>query len=126
MSGLTLDSGGLIAIERGASIIAWLAERGGRRASRALAVPTGVLAQVWRGGRGQARLARFLRLPEVELVGLTGPEARLVGQMLAASGTSDVVDAWVVLCARRRHHAIVTSDPDDLRRLDPSCRLAVL
>jgi len=30
-----------------------------------------------------------------------------------------VVDAHVVICARRSHQAIVTSDPEDLRRLDP-------
>jgi len=28
-----------------------------------------------------------------------------------------------VLCARRRDHAVVTSDPEDLRALDPTVEL---
>jgi hypothetical protein len=40
--------------------------------------------------------------------------------LLAASGTADVVDAHVVVCARRAGQRVATSDPDDLRRLDPS------
>jgi hypothetical protein len=31
-----------------------------------------------------------------------------------------VVDVHVVLCARQRHHAIVTSDPRDIARVDPT------
>lgn len=47
------------------------------------------------------------------------------------AGDAPSVSAYIAAaieekCARRRHQAIVTSDPDDLRRLDPSCRLAVL
>ena len=34
------------------------------------------------------------------------------------SGTTDVIDASVVLCARARGHRIATTDPDGLRRLD--------
>jgi hypothetical protein len=43
--------------------------------------------------------------------------------MVAASGTSDIVDAHVVICARRSAQQVVTSDPDDLRRLDPEIGL---
>jgi hypothetical protein len=43
-----------------------------------------------------------------------------VGRLLAASGTSDVVDAHVVICARRAGQQAVTCDPDDLRALDPT------
>jgi hypothetical protein len=42
---------------------------------------------------------------------------------LAASGTSDIVDAHVVICGRRAGQQVVTSDPDDLERLDPSLPL---
>ncbi|HKU37483.1 MAG TPA: hypothetical protein VJR89_05030 [Polyangiales bacterium] len=31
----------------------------------------------------------------------------------------DIVDAHVVICARRSQQAIVTSDPEDLQRLYP-------
>jgi hypothetical protein len=44
--------------------------------------------------------------------------ARAVGLMCAAAGHDDVVDVHVVLCARQRHHAIVTSDPGDIARID--------
>jgi hypothetical protein len=40
-----------------------------------------------------------------------------VGQVLAATGTTDIVDAHVVVCARRAEQAVVTSDPDDIARL---------
>ena len=46
-----------------------------------------------------------------------------LGIILAASGTRDIVDAHVVLCARRAKQPIMTSDPDDLRRLDSKARL---
>jgi hypothetical protein len=42
------------------------------------------------------------------------------------TNTSDHIDASVVLCARMRPSTIVTSDPDDLRRLDPKARIAVV
>jgi hypothetical protein len=45
---------------------------------------------------------------------------------VAASATADIVDAHVVICARRARQRIVTTDPDDLRRLDPGVELALL
>jgi hypothetical protein len=53
-------------------------------------------------------------------------DAAGVGRLLAASGTADVVDAHVVLCARRTGQAVLTTDPDDLRHLDPSLTLVTL
>jgi hypothetical protein len=49
-----------------------------------------------------------------------------VGRLLAASGTSDVVDAHVVICARRARQRTVTSDPDDLRALDPTLQVVTI
>ena len=46
--------------------------------------------------------------------------------LLAASRTSDITDAHVVVCARRSRQPIVTSDPADIRRLDPSAALVTL
>jgi hypothetical protein len=126
MSSAVLDAGALIAIERGTERAQWLVRAAVARDERRFVVPTGVVAQVWRGGPRQARLAQFLRLPAVEQVGLSAAEARAVGRLLADSGTDDIVDAWVVLCARLRFGRIVTSDPDDLRRLDPTAELVVL
>lgn len=46
-------------------------------------------------------------------------DATNIGRLLATSGTTDIADAHVVVCARRSGQQVVTSDPDDLRRLDP-------
>lgn len=88
-----------------------------------LAVPAGVLGQTWRGTARQARLARFLRLPHVEVVPLDEPGARAAGVLCGRAGTDDVIDASVVICARLRGHAVVTADPGDLARLDTGLRL---
>jgi predicted nucleic acid-binding protein len=46
--------------------------------------------------------------------------------LLAASGISDLVDAHVVICARRTGQQVVTSDPGDLRLLDPAVRVIAI
>lgn len=46
--------------------------------------------------------------------------------LLAASGTTDIADAHVVICARRASQPVVTSDPGDLSRLDPALPLIVV
>jgi predicted nucleic acid-binding protein len=123
--GFTLDSGALIAWERGnrgaVALLSRILANG-----RTLAVPAGVVAQVWRDGRKQARLARLLASRVVEIVVLDEDEAREAGQLCGATGTRDVIDASVVLCARRRGHAVLTSDPKDLRRLEKRVRLVVV
>ena len=52
--------------------------------------------------------------------GASWRRAREAGQLCGVSGTADVIDASVVLCARVHGHHIATSDPDDIRRLDPA------
>ena len=69
------------------------------------------------------RLARLVRQPRTYVVPLDKVDATNVGRLLAASGTSDIADAHVVVCGRRARQTIVTSDPDDLRALDPSIDL---
>jgi len=122
MAGLTLDAGALIAFERNdrrvVALIAQSLERG-----YSLAVPAAVVGQVWRDGRRQARLARFLGSDRVEVETLDDQRARQAGQLCGVRGAADVIDASVVLCARARGHRIATSDPDDLQRLDPNVPL---
>jgi len=118
-AGATLDSGALIAFERRRREVVALVARALERQAR-LAVPAGVVAQVWRDGSRQALLARLLASPVVEIVALDDHAARAVGQLLGASHTADVIDASVAWCARQRGHAVVTSDPDDLRAIDPT------
>lgn len=61
-----------------------------------------------------------------QVVPLDRVDAAHVGRLLAVSGASDIADAHVVVCARRANTAVVTSDPDDLRQLDPLLRLEVI
>ncbi len=116
--GVTFDAGALIAIERGSPRMNALL-RLVHENKLPVAVPAGVLAQAWRGGARQARIARLLAAESVDVAALDELAARGIGVLCGASGTSDVVDASVVLCARARgHRAVVTSDPGDLRVLD--------
>ncbi|MGQ0625411.1 MAG: PIN domain-containing protein [Sporichthyaceae bacterium] len=111
---LVLDAGALIAFERSDRRVVRLLELAGD-----VHVPGGVIAQVWRNPARQVRLVRLLATEEVNITPLDGEEARAVGQLCAATGTADVVDASVVLLARRCRGVPVTSDGDDLRRIDP-------
>jgi hypothetical protein len=92
-------------------------------AGATLAVPAGALGRAWRGSPRQALLARFLRLPQVEVVPLDEPGARAAGVLCGRTATADVIDASVVLCARLRGDAVVTGDAADLAKLDPDLRL---
>lgn len=122
MPGFTLDTGGLIAIERGNREISQLVDEA-VRAENTVTIPATVWAQAIRRPERQANLTRLVQLPGTEIISLTHGDATNVGRLLAASGTADVVDAHVVLCARRREQAIITSDPDDIRLLDPTVEI---
>jgi hypothetical protein len=119
-AGITLDAGALIALDRGDTRLIALLDRAVARKLR-FRVPSGVVGQAWRNGRVQATLARFLRMEEVEIVPLDDQLARACGELCGATNTSDVIDASVVMVARERGDHVATSDPRDLRRLDPSC-----
>lgn len=123
MADVVLDAGALIAVERGSRRIAALLDAVARSGGTVL-VPAGALAQVWRDGARQARLGRFLRVVAVVVVPLDEQTARAAGALCGRTGTSDVVDASVALAAARNGCAVVTSDPDDLRRL--GARVAAL
>jgi hypothetical protein len=49
--------------------------------------------------------------------------AEAAGFLCRRAGTSDVIDASVVLVARRELTVVVTSDVPDLRRLDPDLQI---
>jgi predicted nucleic acid-binding protein len=117
-----LDAGALIALDRGDKrMIALLQSALAQR--RAFRVPAGVVGQAWRDGRVQATLARFLRSEEVAIVALDEQLARSCGELCGATGSSDIVDASLVILARERRDPIITSDPNDLRRLDPTAQI---
>lgn len=115
---IVLDAGALIAVDRGSSLMNNVIGRAGGR-SRRLLVPGPVLAQVWRDGARQALLSRFLKLPIVNVELLSEPLWQAVGELCGLTKTADVVDAAVVICARAKGaQVVITSDPDDLRKLD--------
>ena len=113
MSGVSYDSGALIAAERGSSSI-WALHRRLLESGARPTVSTVVLGQAWRGGP-QAELSRLLRGCRIEP--LSESQARSAGAALAASGGRDVIDAVVVTTALVREDLVVTSDPDDLHRI---------
>jgi hypothetical protein len=125
MAGITMDAGGLIAVDRNDRRVVVLLARARETGSR-VTVPASALAQAVRQPERQARLARLLRQPTTDVVPLDRVDATNVGRLLAASGTSDVVDAHVVICARRTRQQAVTSDPVDLRALDPTLRVVTI
>lgn len=111
--GTTYDAGMLIAADRGdratVAVHRRLTDRG-----IIPTVPAPVLARAWRGGP-QPELSRLLRGCAVRPT--TEQDARRAGAALGRSGTSDVVDATVVVGALERGDAVVTGDPADLRRI---------
>lgn len=125
MNGITLDAGGLIALDRNDRRVLVLIARAMESGMR-VTVPATVLAQVVRNPSKQARLSRLIRQAGTDLVALDGPDATAVGLLLAQTGTSDIADAHVALCARRTGQAVVTSDADDLRRIAPGLRVVVV
>lgn len=122
MPGITLDAGGLIAIDRNDRRLAVLLARAAETHAR-VTIPSSALAQAIRRPERQARLARLIRQPTTDVVSLDRVDATNIGRLLGASGTSDVVDAHVVICARRSAQRVVTSDPEDLRALDPTIEI---
>jgi hypothetical protein len=126
LRGFTLDTGALIALERGEERIDALLARTLAMPDTAIHIPAGVLAQAFRGGSRQARLARLLKHPQTNVVPLDAILAQVVGILLGARGADDVVDASVVVCARRYRQPVVTGDPQDLRRLDSRLALEVV
>lgn len=123
--GVTLDAGALIGLDRGDRRVVALLGRAHETSAR-VTIPATALAQAVRNPARQARLARLVRHPATDVVALDRVDATGVGRLLATSGTTDVADAHVVLCARRVGQAVATNDPDDLRHLDPSLILVPL
>ncbi len=115
---VVLDAGALIAVDRADRRVIRLLEL-----AQEIHVPSGVLAQAWRNPARQVRLVRILSSDEVTIHPLDAGIARAAGQLCAATATSDVVDASVVLVARVVGGVTITSDVDDLRRIDRSIDL---
>ncbi|MGQ0774751.1 MAG: PIN domain-containing protein [Pseudonocardiales bacterium] len=116
MSGLVYDTGALLAAERRHRNLWALHEQSIAGGIRPI-VPVMVLAQAWRG-TPHANLSRLLRgcrvVPDTEELG------KAAGAICGRAGSSDVIDALVVVTALRLDALVVTSDPDDLQHLASS------
>ena len=109
---MILDAGVLISVDRGEESARALLTAVARSGAR-LHTTHPVVAQVWRDGSRQARLAAFLKTVSVH----SFDEGPSVGRLLALADSSDVVNGHLVLLALRLRDDILTGDTDDLARL---------
>jgi hypothetical protein len=104
-----LDAGVLVSVDRGeerARVFLTAAQRVGEP----LHTSHAVVAQVWRDGARQARLAAVLKGIHVHHL----DDGRAVGVLLARSQSDDVIDAHIVLLGVALTERVLTGDPDDL------------
>jgi predicted nucleic acid-binding protein len=113
VTGLTLDTGALVALERRDTRATALISAA-RAAGARITVPTAVLVEWWRGQLRPA--ARLLDAFVVEP--LDKPIARVAGEALARTGKGpSPTDAVVMASAARRGDRVLTSDLRDLEQL---------
>jgi hypothetical protein len=122
VNGITFDAGGLIALDRKDRRVLALVARAKERRMR-ITIPATALAQAIRNPARQVLLSRLIRQAGTDLVALDGPDATMVGLLLARTATADIVDAHVVVCARRAGQPVLTSDAADLIRIGPGLQL---
>ena len=114
---IVFDTDALIALERNNRAM-WAVLKLAAVRSDEVIVPSTVVAQVWRGSRRQASLARALGHCDVAAFVAM---ARAVGELCCRTKTSDICDAHVALIATLRSGVLYTGDPIDLRRLITAC-----
>jgi predicted nucleic acid-binding protein len=120
MSGVTYDTGALLAAERNDRRM-WALHAGFLSEEIVPVVPAPVLAEAWRGGSRQASLARLLAVCEIEP--MTDGQAKDVGVLAGRAAHDDVVDVTVVEGAIRRRHAVVTSNETHIRKIANAARI---
>jgi predicted nucleic acid-binding protein len=119
--GVTFDTGMLVALERRKQR-AWDLYRRLRERGASVTIPTPVLGEWWRG-RTDVREAICL---SVHVEALTAAAARLAGEALAAVPKAGTIDAFVMAGAALRGDLVITSDVQDMERLQaffPGVRL---
>lgn len=122
MKRIVFDAGALIALDkRDRRLLALMEELIQARVSAH--VPAGVVAQVWRGSPKQHALVRLLRAEAVRIHPMSEAIAYRVGMLLASTRTTDVVDGHVAILGASLGAVVLTSDPDDLHKLDPKLEI---
>lgn len=119
---VVLDAGAFIAFERNDRRVRALVELAVAHRGDIL-TPAAVVAQVWRDGSKQSRLARLIGSGVVVVQPLDLEEAQAVGVLCGQRRGKDIADASVALLARRVGALVLTSDAGDLERLAPGLEL---
>lgn len=113
MAALVLDTGALIAVDRGDRRLGAVLHEAARHSVDAITT-SACVAEAWRDPARQARLARAL-VGIIERP-LDPPAARQCGALLARSRTSQVADAAVALLAQDGD-VVLTVDAEDIQHL---------
>lgn len=113
MTDLILDAGALVALERGDHTVHADIQTA-LRVGKPVRTNANVIAQVWRNGARQARLAKVLKKVTVEPI--TAEDGYRAGELMGATRTKDVVDATVARLAKSGDR-VYTSDVGDLQKL---------
>jgi hypothetical protein len=108
-----LDAGALVAVDRQNRLVG-AQLRVLQQQGTPVRVSSAVVGQVWRDGRKQANLARVLVGVGIEALGTD--DGKRIGELLALSGSADIVDAHVALITAPAD-LVVTGDPGDIRKL---------
>ena len=121
MTGLTFDTGALIALERRRLRMRQVLERA-RDRDQLITVPADVVAEWWRGATDTRRAI----LDSVDIEPLTLRLAKIAGEARGAVPGATLVDAIVMASAASRGDVVYSSDVHDLeriRRVFPSVRI---
>jgi hypothetical protein len=108
-----LDAGALVAVDRRDRIIGGLL-RVLQQHGTPIRVSSAVVGQVWRDGHKQANLTRVLAGVGIEPLGKD--DGKRIGELLALTGSSDVVEAHVALMTAPAD-LVLTSDAGDIQAL---------
>lgn len=112
MTGITFDTGALIALERRRQRMRDILERALEK-GQPITVPADVVAEWWRGRTN----VRETILECVDVEPLTLALAKVAGEALASVRGATLVDAIVMASAASRGDLVYSSDLDDLDRL---------
>jgi predicted nucleic acid-binding protein len=122
---IVLDAGALIAFERQSAKMRAVVREAASQA-RVILIPAPVLAQVWRKPAEQVLLRALAYSRFSRIVALDGALAEAVGTLCARTKTRDTTDACVAILARQWNALVLTRDPGDIRRLDPTLRVELV
>lgn len=118
---MILDAGPLISVDKNRRVLAALMAAA-IEADEVLRTSEAIVAQVWRSPK-QANLSKALNAMEVHSEFGNG---RLIGELMAKTGTSDPVDAHLAVLARRINEPVLTSDVDDFNALATHAQIRVM